>query len=37
MIKHEHKIFPSDIFLIFETVGAKLVLGKMIHFKKFIT
>ncbi|XP_073971381.1 uncharacterized protein isoform X1 [Rhodnius prolixus] len=29
MIKHEHKIFPSDIFLIFETVGAKLVLETM--------
>lgn len=28
-IKHQHNEFPSDIFLIFETVGAKLVIGKV--------
>lgn len=26
MIKHEHNEFPSDIFLLLETVGAQLII-----------
>jgi xanthine dehydrogenase/oxidase len=28
MIKHDHHEFPSDIFLILETVGAELTIGR---------
>jgi CO/xanthine dehydrogenase FAD-binding subunit len=27
MVKHTHRDFPSDIFLVLETVGAKLEIG----------
>lgn len=27
MIKHQHREFPSDIFLVLETIGAQLVLA----------
>jgi len=27
MLKHAHREFPSDIFLLLETVGAKLTIG----------
>jgi hypothetical protein len=29
-IKHEHPEFPSDIFLILETVGATITIGEFI-------
>lgn len=32
-IKHQHNEFPSDLFLLLETIGAKLVIGKN-DFKK---
>lgn len=28
MLKHAHREFPSDIFLLFETAGATLRIGK---------
>lgn len=29
MVKHAHREFPSDVFLLLETVGAKLSIGEM--------
>lgn len=28
MVKHEHRDFASDIFLLFETIGAQLTISK---------
>ncbi len=28
MLKHAHKEFPSDLFIVLETVGAKITISK---------
>lgn len=30
MLKHAHREFPSDLFVVLETVGAKISIGKTI-------
>ncbi|CAG4933320.1 unnamed protein product [Parnassius apollo] len=37
MIKHEHREFPSDIFVLFETVGAKLTIVNGHGFSKTVS
>ncbi|XP_028167400.1 xanthine dehydrogenase-like [Ostrinia furnacalis] len=37
MIKHKHNEFPSDLFLLFETVGAQLTICPRRGFKKTVT
>ncbi|KPI91000.1 Xanthine dehydrogenase [Papilio xuthus] len=37
MIKHQHREFPSDIFLLFETVGAQITILHPLGLRKVVT
>ena len=37
MMRHAHPNFPSDIYIILETVGAKLNISMIINYTLFIS